>query len=164
MWYNYCMVYLEEHLDRYPLMTTQDVVKLFMQGILGPAHLVGQIDDVLGRVTAEYERIKNLDISYPVVEMISDNYARVYLKPYFEMTQDFLPLVTAFKESAVIGDKALLYTSLEEIKCRFDEEFIDQYIKSGNILISHSNQYREAYQPHYLVVKRCFLQNLELTI
>ena len=158
------MVYLEEHLDRYPLMTTQDVVKLFMQGILGPAHLVGRVENVLDRIGAEYESIKSTDLDCPLVELISDKYARVYIKPYFEMTQDFLPLVTAFKESAVIGDKALLYTSLEEIKCRFDEEFIDQYIKSGNILISHSNQYREAYQPHYLVVKRCFLQNLELTI
>lgn len=145
-------------------MTTQDVVKLFMQGILGPAHLVGRVENVLDRIGAEYESIKSTDLDCPLVELISDKYARVYIKPYFEMTQDFLPLVTAFKESAVIGDKALLYTSLEEIKCRFDEEFIDQYIKSGNILISHSNQYREAYQPHYLVVKRCFLQNLELTI
>ena len=156
------MVYLDEHLTRYPLMETQDVVKLFMQGILGPAHLVECVDNVVSRVVAEYESIKELDIPSPIVEPISDRYARVYIKPYFELTGDFVPLANAFKESAVIGDKTTLYTALEEIKSRFDEAFIDEYIKSGQVLISHSNTYREQYKPHYLVVAVDLLGNLKI--
>ena len=64
------MVYLEEHLDRYPLMETQNVVKLFMQGILGPTHLVECVDNVVARLSAEYESIKDLDIPSPIVERI----------------------------------------------------------------------------------------------
>ena len=78
------MVYLDEHLKKYPLMTTQDVVKLFMQGIMGPAHLVGLLDDVVCRVTAEYEDMKDNGVNYDLVERISDQYSRVYLKPFYE--------------------------------------------------------------------------------
>ena len=151
-------------MDRYPLMTTQDVVKLFMQGILGPAHLVGRVENVLDRIGAEYESIKSTDLDCPLVELISDKYARVYIKPYYELTGDFLPLATAFKKSAVTGDNKTLYTALEEIKDRFDGEFIDTYIHSGQVLISHSEAYREAYQPHYLVVGTHLLSSIGINL
>ena len=51
-------------------METQNVVKLFMQGILGPAHLVECVDNVVARLSAEYESIKDLDIPSPIVERI----------------------------------------------------------------------------------------------
>ena len=51
-------------------METQNVVKLFMQGILGPTHLVECVDNVVARLSAEYESIKDLDIPSPIVERI----------------------------------------------------------------------------------------------
>ena len=158
------MVYLDEHLKKYPLMETQDVVKLFMQGILGPAHLVASVDNVLFRISEEYESIKDTEINSPMVEKISDDYARVYLKPYFERFGDFSPLALAFQKSAVTGDKTLLYSALETIKDRFDRGFIDEYVNSGHVLISHSQTYRDAYHPHYLVVVTKLLPSIGINL
>ena len=38
------MVYLDKHLKKYPLMQVQDILKLHLQGILGPTHLIKDID------------------------------------------------------------------------------------------------------------------------
>ncbi len=154
------MVYLDEHLKKYPLMTTQDVVKLFMQGIMGPAHLVGLLDDVVCRVTAEYEDMKDNGVKYDLVEKVSDLYSRVYLKPFFEKFGTFLPLAKAFKESALEGDISALHRALNEIKHNFDTDFIDRYISSGRVLISHSETYRNNYHPHYLVVANKLITDL----
>ena len=38
-----------------------------------------------------------------------------------------------------------------------DKKFIDEYFRSANILISHSEIYRENYKPHYLVISKSYL-------
>ena len=40
------MVYLEKHKEKYPLMEIQDIIKLHLQGILGPAHLLPSKDKI----------------------------------------------------------------------------------------------------------------------
>ena len=38
------MGYLEQHLKKYPLMQIEDKIKLIMQSILGPSHLINDKD------------------------------------------------------------------------------------------------------------------------
>ena len=38
------MVYLKMHLDKYPLMQVEDIIKIHIQGILGPTHLIQDFD------------------------------------------------------------------------------------------------------------------------
>ncbi len=159
--YNLFMVYLDYHLKKYPLMTTQDVVKLHLQGILGPAHLVGCVDDIIARLENEYAHIQDKDNLKDMIEMISDEYCRVYLAPYYKKWKDFTPLANAFKSSCVLQPLDEYWEVIRSLRKDWDSDFIDEYIKRGNPLISHSNEYREAYQPHYLVIKTKYIDDLK---
>ena len=157
----YIMKYLNEHLKKYPLMTTQDQIKLLMQGIMGPGHLVNDKNIALKRLTNEYEEIKYLNYNYDLFEEISDDYVRVYLKPYYEKNHSFEKLVHAFyMSSQVKGDVNQLREKIDEIKTKDNESFINEYLNSNNILISHSNIYRENYHPHYIVIHKNYLKEI----
>ncbi len=159
--YNFCMVYLDYHLKKYPLMTTQDVVKLHLQGILGPAHLVGCVGDIIARLKNEYNQIEDKYYPLEMIEMISDEYCRVYLAPYYKKWGNFTPLANAFKSSCVLQPLDEYWEVIKSLRKDWDSDFIDEYIKFGNPLISHSSKYREAYQPHYLVVATKYIDHLK---
>ena len=94
------MVYLKEHLEKYPLMQLEDVLKLYLQGILGPTHIVKSFDECLARVKKEYESIEDKNHPKEVEELISDKYVRIYLCPYFLKEGNFDLLVKYFVASA----------------------------------------------------------------
>ena len=56
------MVYLDKHLKKYPLMQVQDILKLHLQGILGPTHLIKDIDRLKSNLLNEYSECKDADI------------------------------------------------------------------------------------------------------
>ena len=62
--------YLEQHLKKYPLMQIEDKIKLIMQSILGPSHLINDKEKVKTRIINEYNEIKDLDYQYDLVEPI----------------------------------------------------------------------------------------------
>ena len=49
--------YLEQHLKKYPLMQIEDKIKLIMQSILGPSHLINDKEKVKTRIINEYNEI-----------------------------------------------------------------------------------------------------------
>ena len=160
------MGYLEEHLEKYPLMQIEDKIKLLMQATLGPAHLINDKEQVRNRVYAEYEQIKDLEYQYELIEHISDKFVRVYLKPYYEMFNSFDALLEAFFKSCdnvsdlYYLEKALL--KLRESESNENKHKIDEYFYSGDILISHSKIYKENYHPHYLVINKRYLAILNI--
>jgi hypothetical protein len=154
------MVYLDEHLKKYPLMQTQDVLKLHLQGILGPAHLVGAVENVVAHLEDEYNSVKDLGYKWDLVEEVSPLYSRVYLVPFFKKYGSFTPLAECFKKSAVEGDVEGYFKVIASLKDRYDNDLIDRYIASGNPLIRHSATYRDNYHPHYLVVANKYLKDL----
>ena len=154
------MVYLDEHLKKYPLMQTQDVLKLHLQGILGPAHLVGAVENVVAHLEDEYNSVKDLGYKWDLVEEVSPLYSRVYLVPFYEKYRSFTPLAECFKKSAVEGDVEGYFKAIASLKGTYDNDLIDRYIASGNPLIRHSETYRNNYHPHYVVVANHFLKDL----
>lgn len=158
--------YLEDHLQKYPLMQIEDKIKLVMQATLGPTHLINDKEKVKARILEEYNQIKTLDYKYDLVEHISDKFVRIYLKPYYEKFNSFDNLVEAFYKSCDnINDlyyleKALL--KLREVETNENKHAIDDYFYSGDILISHSKVYKENYHPHYLVINKKYLSLLNL--
>ncbi len=149
------MVYLEKHLAKYPLMQLQDVLKLHLQGILGPAHALDDSNRVLRRVEEEYQSIIGDDYPYELQEEISTDYVRIYLKPYFEKRKDFKPLVQAFLlSSQEKGDIDLFQEEVRKLITPENQKEIEEYLSRNNYLISHSAVYRENYHPHYLVIHR----------
>ena len=89
-------VYLKEHLKKYPLMDIQDIIKLHLQAILGPAHLLPSKERIKENFIKEYNEIKDLDYHYDLLEDVSETYTRVYLKPYYELMGSFDKLVDVF--------------------------------------------------------------------
>ena len=157
---------MEDHLAKYPLMQIQDKIKLVMQSILGPAHLINDKEKVKARIIKEYEEIKDLDYKYDLVEYISDKYVRIYLKPYYERFGSFDELVEAFFKSCDnVSDLYYLEKELQHLKemeCAENKHAIDEYFYSGDILISHSKIYKENYHPHYLVINKKYLNVLKI--
>ena len=160
------MGFLEDHIKKYPLMQIEDKIKLLMQSILGPSHLINDKEKVKQRIIDEYESIKDLDYEYDMVEYLSDKYVRIYLKPYYEKFHSFDNLVEAFFKSCDnINDLYYLEKALMELKETetIDNKVkIDNYFYSGDILISHSAIYKENYHPHYLVINKKYLNILNL--
>ena len=154
------MVYLKEHLTKYPLMQIEDVLKLFMQGILGPGHLVSSFDNCIQRINAEYHSI-NRETNDDLVEQISDKYVRIYLYPYYQSKHDFTALVNAFISSSKLPINVEEFKKeIATLKTKENEDYIDRYLESGDFLISHSKVYKEAYDPHYLVISKKFLEEI----
>ena len=133
------MVYLDYHKKKYPLMDIQDIIKLHLQGILGPAHLLPSKDRIKENFINEYNEIKDLDYPYDLLEEVSETYTRVYLKPYYELMGSFDKLVDVFYYSIdnnldIEGYKKVIKSLINED----NKEFISRYLDSNNVLISHS--------------------------
>lgn len=152
------MVYLEKHKEKYPLMQIEDIIKLHLQGILGPAHLLPSKDKIKENFIKEYNEIKDLDYHYDLLEDVSEVYTRVYLKPYFELMGSFDKLVDVFyysidKNLDIEGYKEIIKTLINEE----NKDFISRYLDNDSVLISHSQKYKENYHPHYIVVKSMYI-------
>ena len=149
------MINVEFFKRKYPLMDIQDIVKLYLQGILGPAHLMPAKDKMKFNLMREYEECKNLNFEYDLFEDISEKYTRVYIKPYFDKVKSFDKLIEIFEKS--IENDLDIQGYKNTIKSLITEEnkdFINEYLNSDNVLISHSQRYKENYHPHYLVIKK----------
>ena len=108
------MVYLDEHLLKYPLMQIDDILKLHLQGILGPAHLISNKNAILTNITNEYNSIKDTDCINELIEEISDKYIRIYIKPYFDIYNSFDNLIEAFYLSSLIKEDVSFF--IETVK------------------------------------------------
>lgn len=155
---------LEEHLLKYPLMQTEDKIKLLMQSIMGPGHLISDKDIVRENLINEYNLCKDLCCNYDLIEDIGLDYVRIYIKPYFEYRNSFDKLIEAFVLSANNkGDINFLKESLIKLKeseTDYGKNKIDEYLNNGKILISHSKLYKQSYHPHYLVVNKKYLNTI----
>lgn len=148
--------YFEYHLNKYPNMQIEDKVKLLMQANLGCGHLVKDYQIVLNRVMNELNTI--ISSNDEMIEEISDNYIRIYLKPYYDKHHSFDELIKMFMESSkepvnipgLVND----LIKLKEILNDEDRQFVNDYLERKDYLISHSQTYRDMYNPHYLVIHK----------
>ena len=155
------MVYLSKHQMKYPLMQLQDILKLHLQGILGPTHLIKDIDRLKNNLINEYNACKDNKITYDLIEQISDEYVRVYIKPYYEKYHSFDKLIDLFVKSCNVNYDINEY--IKEIKKlinKDNEVLINEYLNNKNYVISHSSIYKENYKPHYLVIKSMYKEEL----
>lgn len=152
---------IEDHLSKYPLMDISDKIKLLMQSIMGPGHLVNDREKVKENLIKEYMLCKDLCYNYELIEDIGSDFARVYIKPYYEEKKSFDKLIEAFMLSSnEYTDIHLLEVALlklRETQSDLEKKVIDKYLTSGSILISHSQIYKENYHPHYLVISKKYL-------
>lgn len=155
------MVYLNIQKEKYPLMQLEDILKLHLQGILGPTHLIKDIDRLKNNLINEYNECKDNGITYDLIEEISDEYVRVYIKPYYEKYHSFDKLIDLYIKSCNVDYDINDY--IKEIKKLINKDneiLINEYLDNKNYVISHSSIYKENYKPHYLVIKSMYKEEL----
>ena len=71
---------IKKHLECYPKMEIQDVMKLIYQSEFGGGHLISNEEMSLKRIQEEYECInENEMVCMSVIEPIGDRMCRIYL-------------------------------------------------------------------------------------
>ena len=150
------------HAKRYPLMQPTDAVKLIYQNEFGGGHLIRDEQACLNYLRREYTSVAK-DPTVPLYEDIGNGIVRVNLaavKP-----EDLEQLGRAFIDSAAkhkgtmdrfLNKLEVLRTLTAEGVFAFDldslNSYLSEYEAAGYPAVSHSPEYRQAYNPAYRVV------------
>ena len=151
---------LRKHLEAHPQAMEEDVVKFVFQAFLGVGHLVSSADAIKKRL--ENEMAQNpADDTEPQAEDLSPRWVRLNLRPakargiapeelarrVYRSAQQPVPYT---RQDVMDFCKALDLPDMDKDKI---EEEVNELLK-GSFLPSHSQQYREAYKPAYVVLLR----------
>ena len=157
---------LLDHARRYPRMEPTDAVKLLYQSEFGGGHLIRNKTACLNRLLEEYRATpQRRDI--PLTEDIGGGIARVHLAALDvhglspeELGQIFLRSAAQTRGSMVSfrEELSLLQALTAEGAMPFDmaalSAYLTEYEQAGFPPVSHSEVYRNAYQPAYRVVAK----------
>ena len=152
------------HAKRYPLMQTTDAVKLIYQNEFGGGHLIQNEQACLNYLRREYADLEK-DPTVPLYEDIGNGIVRVNLAALRE--EDLEQLCKAFIDSAA-KHKGTLDSFLNKLEVlrkltaegvfAFDtnalSSYLTKYKAAGYPAVSHSPEYRQAYNPAYRVILR----------
>ena len=149
---------LNIHFKKYPLMQAEDVYKLAYQFYFGPAHFINDKEKAYNYLINEAKECTSKEIE------ITDlgEYARYSLindKEYLDK------LFNAFYESAKVSEKPIdgfikildICTNYLKEKAGIYDEFLILLNKMKELnypAISHSQIYRDNYNPHYRLVRK----------
>ena len=158
-------------LQQYPEARLLDIYKSSFQDYMGAEHLVGDIESARGYLEQELSTTNSVDLQDWYYEPcgVEGRYVRISLKAVIDGKVTPEALLDAFVRSAngserptveqwtdrwhqmiaVIDSMSLDLPHYEE-----DKQFIEKVLAMGKYAISHSPEYRDAYSPHYRIVRR----------
>lgn len=158
-------------LQQYPEARLLDIYKSSFQDYMGAEHLVGDIESARGYLEQELSTTNSVDLQDWYYEPcgVEGRYVRISLKAVIDGKVTPEVLLDAFVRSAngserptveqwtdrwhqmiaVIDSMSLDLPHYEE-----DKQFIEKVLAMGKYAISHSPEYRNAYSPHYRIVRR----------
>lgn len=151
---------LREHTNRYPLMEPQDYGKLIFQSEFGPEHMIADEESVRAFLLKEWEEIPQ-DSSPKTVEDIGGALCRFPLSACdFKEAAELLVRLFLLTAQAC-GKSSRLQDTLEEkieTSIQFGihgmEEWAETWMSQGCLAVRHSDVYRDAYHPHYRLLKK----------
>ena len=154
---------LRRHAQKYPLMEPVDAVKLIYQNVFGGGHLIRDPEASRNALRREYENTPQQPQGV-LLESIGNGMVRVMLNAVDSSDYSIAWVGDAFIRSSqehtgslnglllkldilrkVAASGAFRFT-LEEL-----DAYLDAYRQAGYPMVSHSNQYREAYHPAYRI-------------
>ena len=155
---------LRRHARKYPMMLPTDAVKLIYQNVFGGGHLIRDPEACRNALLREYEKTPQ-DSCGPLLESIGNGMVRVMLNAIDNSGYNIRQLGDDFIRSSqehtgnlkgflikldilrkVTAEGAFHFTS-EEL-----ETYLEAYKNAGYPMVSHSEQYRQAYSPAYRIV------------
>lgn len=180
LWKSHTEVFnlVARHLNRYPKMEAQDVYTLIYQGAMGPSYFSGDGDAFEDRLMQEFTQVEG-DAETVLWESIRPDgeLVRVHitgLKGRGGSAQQLATLslwtMSVFKgdqEDMVHGWETFRQMCEEQRMRHFDLEEVAAITKwaveNEYPSTRHSRTFRAAYDPHYRLIKREFLQALMAT-
>jgi len=156
---------LLQHFNTYPKMQIQDMVKLIYQNEFACGHFIDNESESLLRLQAEMESIRNRDFGNesPCFEEIGNGLVRIYLNHDWGADITTINRFFVNTSNSVRGNTENFERKAEVLrKCckdgllKFDADELDKYLKAlaerGYPPVSHSEEYKRAYDPHYRVI------------
>ena len=155
---------LRRHARKYPMMQPTDAVKLIYQNVFGGGHLIRDPEACCNALQREYECTPQ-DPHAPLLESIGNGLVRVMLnavdannysirqlgEDFIRSSQEHKGNLNGFLIKLEILRKVtasgVFEFTLEEL-----ETYLDKYKSAGYPMASHSEQYRQAYNPAYRIV------------
>ena len=155
---------LREHTKRYPLMQPCDAVKLIYQNEFGGGHLIRDEQACLNYLRREYADLEK-DPTVPLYEDIGNGIVRVNLAAVREealeqLGQDFIASAAKHKGTldSFLNKLGVLHKLTTAGVFSFDLDalnaYLSEYKAAGYPAVSHSPEYRQAYNPAYRVILR----------
>ena len=155
---------LREHAKRYPLMQPCDAVKLIYQNEFGGGHLIRDEQACLNYLRREYADLEK-DPTVPLYEDIGNGIVRVNLAAVREealeqLGQDFIASAAKHKGTldSFLNKLEVLHKLTTAGVFSFDLDALNAYLSkykaAGYPAVSHSPEYRQAYNPAYRVILR----------
>ncbi len=149
---------VQEHRSRYPLMEPRDLVKLAYQSQFGPEHLIPSEEQVLERLREEWAQIDEESPARPP-EDIGNGLCRFYLNQEDEKelaVQIVSKLFCLTAKNHHSGKNGLSdkLSVLEKLPVLGMKEWLEEYRAQGCPALRHSEVYRQAYRPHYRLLKK----------
>ena len=170
--------FVTKQMQTYPKSRLLDIYKSCFQDYMGAEHLVSDRERVKGYLDEELQTTSFDDLMPWYFEPcgVNGQYIRVSIRAIKEnlITEDVL--LDAFIRSANSGKRPTVESwrdrwrkivdTIDQLELNLpnyqqDRELIDSVLSVGKYAISHSQEYREAYRPHYRIVEKLTLQELE---
>ena len=158
---------VESQIKIYPASTLQDIYKSFFQDEFGPGHLTPDSASAAGYLDYELSEMTS-DGNYMIVPcgegknfcrvplgLVKDSIIpkEVFLKAFLESAKGFkIPDIDDWtkKWSQILEVIESMNLHLNHFPA--DKEFIAGMLKCGETTIHHSQEYSDAYDPHYRIM------------
>ena len=167
----------EEEFELHPKANLRDFYKLFFQGTFGPGHFVSDYLSAIDFIYTEtneasnfetdlYQKINYRQVFYRVnlfvlkMNLVSfnDYYAGFLASSRFNSNISNEQWIYEWQQI----EKILETSSLEILNFEFDHNFLQQLFSKNKIIISHSQDYRAAYEPHYRLFTQTEFEKLQI--
>jgi len=166
-----------EEMHLHPEARLIDIYKFFFQGAFGPGHIISDKQSALKYLQNELQVMTDFDSVLWQPVGYNKQYYRISLGLVKEGTLSEEELFNAFVQST---DSSLV-PSIEEwikewdfilniievmnlkiINYEEDKNILYNMLKKGNILVHHSDIYRNLYHPHYRIVNNKQFEKLDV--
>ena len=160
---------IRRQMTEFPESRLPDLYKSFFQGRFGPGHLVTDRESALNYVLFETQQEDYLPLASTEPCGWEANYVRVNLSlvrdgivSAEELTDALIASAVPVTDSQVESWKKewgeilnVIQKTCPDIPCLdADAKKLDSLLQSGQYAYHHSDAYREAYHPHYRIIKK----------
>ena len=168
--------FVNRQLEIYPKSRLLDIYKSSFQDYMGAEHLILDRQRVKAYLDEELQTTSLDDLMPWYYEPcgIDNLYFRVSIRAIKENLVSEEMLLDAFIRSANSDKRPtveswrnrwhMIIGTIDQMNLNLpnyqqDREFIDSVLSVGRYAISHSQEYREAYRPHYRIVEKSIFEN-----